>query len=64
LDSRWRKTGYLSESDQRRLPCALHAMRMACNSTFLLDHESDLGHKVDEPMTLLAPPDLSGAYLL
>ena len=39
-------------------------MRMACNSTFLLDHESDLGHKVDEPMTLLAPPDLSGAYLL
>ena len=51
--SRWRKTGYLSDADQRRLHCALQNMRMACNSTFLLDHESDHGHKVDELMTLL-----------
>lgn len=50
---RWRKTGYLSDADQRRLHCALQNMRMACNSTFLLDHESDHGHKVDELMTLL-----------
>ncbi|MDD5332324.1 MAG: DEAD/DEAH box helicase [Rhodoferax sp.] len=50
---RWRKTGYLSDVDQRRLRCALQNMRMACNSTFLLDHESDHGHKVDELMTLL-----------
>ena len=51
--SRWRKTGYLSDSDQRRLQCALQNMRMACNSTFLLDHETDHGNKVDELMTLL-----------
>ncbi|UUZ77881.1 DEAD/DEAH box helicase [Polaromonas sp. P1(28)-13] len=51
--SRWRKTGYLSDADQRRLQCALQNMRMACNSTFLLDHETDHGHKVDELMTLL-----------
>ena len=51
--SRWRKTGYLSDTDQRRLQCALQNMRMACNSTFLLDHETDHGHKVDELMTLL-----------
>ncbi len=50
---RWRKTGYLSDSDQRRLTCALQNMRMACNSTFLLDHETDYGNKVDELMTLL-----------
>ena len=50
---RWRKTGYLSDSDQRRLQCALQNMRMACNSTFLLDHETDHGNKVDELMTLL-----------
>lgn len=50
---RWRKTGYLSDSDQRRLTCALQNMRMACNSTWLLDHETDHGHKVDELMTLL-----------
>jgi hypothetical protein len=51
--SRWRKTGYLSDTDQRRLTCALQNMRMVCNSTFLLDHETDHGHKVDELMTLL-----------
>jgi len=51
--ARWRKTGYLSDTDQRRMHCALQNMRMACNSTFLLDHETDHGHKVDELMTLL-----------
>jgi superfamily II DNA or RNA helicase len=50
---RWRKTGYLSEADQRRLTCALQNMRMVCNSTWLLDHETDHGNKVDELMTLL-----------
>ena len=42
-----------SDKDQRRLTCALQNMRMACNSTFLLDHETDHGNKVDELMTLL-----------
>ena len=51
--SRWRKTGYLSDTDQRRLQCALQNMRMACISTWLLDHETDHGRKVDELMTLL-----------
>ena len=51
--SRWRKSGYLSDADQRRLTCALQNMRMACNSTFLLDHETDHGNKVDELMTVL-----------
>jgi superfamily II DNA or RNA helicase len=50
---RWRKTGYLSDADQRRLTCALQNMRMVCNSTYLLDHETDHGSKVDELMTLL-----------
>jgi superfamily II DNA or RNA helicase len=51
--SRWRKTGYLSDADQRRLTCCLQNMRMSCNSTYLLDHETDHGAKVDELMTLL-----------
>ena len=51
--ARWRKTGYLSDSDQHRLQCALQNMRMACNSTWLLDHETDFGHKADELVTLL-----------
>ncbi|MEY4563287.1 MAG: hypothetical protein RLZZ618_2564 [Pseudomonadota bacterium] len=45
---RWRKTGYLSDTDQRRLQCALQNMRMACNSTWLLDHKTDHGNKADE----------------
>ncbi len=51
--SRWRKTGYLSDSDQKRLHCALQNMRMACNSTWLLDKETDYGLKVDELMAVL-----------
>ncbi len=51
--ARWRKTGYLSDSDQHRLQCALQNMRMSCNSTWLLDHETDFGHKADELVTLL-----------
>ncbi len=50
---RWRKTGYLSDADQRRLQCALQNMRMSCTSTWLLDHETDHGNKVDELMTVL-----------
>ena len=45
---RWRKTKFLSDKDQRRLTCALQNMRMSCNSTFLLDQETDHGVKADE----------------
>ncbi len=50
----WRKTGYLSDADQRRLTCSLQNMRMSCNSTYLLDHETDHGVKADELATLLS----------
>jgi superfamily II DNA or RNA helicase len=45
---RWRKTRFLSEKDQRRLTCALQNMRMSCNSTYLLDQDTDHGVKADE----------------
>ncbi len=45
---RWRKTRFLSDKDQRRLTCALQNMRMSCNSTYLLDRETDHGVKADE----------------
>jgi superfamily II DNA or RNA helicase len=51
---RWRKTKYLSEIDQRRMTCALQNMRMSCNSTYLLDHETDHGVKADELGALLS----------
>ena len=45
---RWRRTRFLSEMDQRRMTCALQNMRMSCNSTYLLDQDSDHGVKADE----------------
>ena len=50
---RWRKTKFLSDLDQRRLTCALQNMRMSCNSTYLLDQETDHGVKADELAALL-----------
>jgi superfamily II DNA or RNA helicase len=51
--NRWRRTGFLSDADQRRLTCALQNMRMSCNSTYLLDQQTDHGVKADELMTML-----------
>jgi superfamily II DNA or RNA helicase len=45
---RWRKTRFLSDKDQRLLMIALQNMRMSCNSTYLLDQETDHGVKADE----------------
>lgn len=50
---KWRRYRFLSEADQRRLMIALQNMRMSCDSTYLLDHETDFGVKADELATLL-----------
>lgn len=34
--AKWRRLGFLSETDQRMLMIALQNMRMSCNSTYLL----------------------------
>jgi hypothetical protein len=38
------------------MTCALQNMRMVCNSSYLLDHKTNHGSKVDELMTLLEDP--------
>jgi superfamily II DNA or RNA helicase len=50
---KWRRYRFLSEADQRRLMAALQNMRMSCDSTYLLDHQTDIGVKADELATLL-----------
>ena len=45
---RWRRTKFLSDQDQRRMTAALQNMRMSCDSTYLLDQETDHGVKADE----------------
>jgi len=51
--AKWRRYGFLTETDQRRLMIALQNMRMSCNSTYLLDKKTDFGVKADELMTVL-----------
>ncbi len=50
---KWQRYKFLSEADQRRLMIALQCMRMSCDSTYLLDHQTDHGVKADELATLL-----------
>ena len=51
---RWKRVGVLREPEQRRLMIALQNMRMACNSTYLLDQETDHSVKPDELVALLS----------
>lgn len=51
--AKWRRFGFLSETDQRRLMIALQNMRMSCNSTYLLDKKTDFGIKADELVSVL-----------
>lgn len=53
LVAKWRRYGHLSEADQQRLLIALQMMRMACNSTYLVDHQTDHGVKADELLVVL-----------
>ncbi len=50
---KWRKYRFLSEADKRRLMIGLQNMRMSCDSTYLLDPETEFGKKPDEAVTLL-----------
>jgi SNF2 family DNA or RNA helicase len=45
---KWRKHRFLSEADQKRMQAALQSMRMAANSTYLIDPETQHGSKPDE----------------
>jgi superfamily II DNA or RNA helicase len=51
--AKWNRFKFLSEADQLRLRVALQYMRMSCDSTYLVDHETRHGVKVDELCKLL-----------
>lgn len=50
---KWRRFGFLSEADKQRLMICLQNMRMACDSSYLLDPSDDQSTKPDEFATLL-----------
>ncbi len=58
---KWRRYKFLSESDQRRLMIALQNMRMACDSSYLLDQGTNSGTKAAELATVLGELFESGA---
>jgi superfamily II DNA or RNA helicase len=50
---KWRRSRFLSDAEQRMLTCALQRMRMSCNSTWLIDRETDHGVKAGELIAFL-----------
>ncbi len=48
LAAKWRRYKFLCEADQRRLLIALNYMRMAADNTYLVDHKTVHGPKVEE----------------
>ena len=53
LVTRWRKTGFLKEEDRQRLMISLNMMRMVCNSTYILDQETNHQTKLDELFNII-----------
>ncbi|HEY5463153.1 MAG TPA: DEAD/DEAH box helicase [Hanamia sp.] len=53
LVARWRKMGFLSEEDRQRLMISLNMMRMVCNSTYIIDQETNHQTKLDELFNIL-----------
>jgi SNF2 family DNA or RNA helicase len=50
---RWQKMGFLREEDRQRLMISLNMMRMVCNSTYILDQETNHQTKLDELFNIL-----------
>jgi superfamily II DNA or RNA helicase len=53
LVEKWRRMKFLTEADKQRLMIALQRMRMACDSSYLLDSSRDEGLKKTEIATVL-----------
>ena len=53
LVAKWRQNHFLCEADQRRLMVALARMRMVSDNTWLIDHKTRFGPKVEELEILL-----------
>lgn len=53
LVAKWKRHRFLCEADQRRLLVALARMRMVSDNTWLIDHKTKFGPKVEELETLL-----------
>jgi ERCC4-related helicase len=53
LVNKWRRFGFLNETDRKRLILSLSQMRMVCDSTYILDQKSRHDTKIEEVMNIL-----------
>jgi len=53
LVNKWVRMQFLSESDRQKLLINLNIMRMACDSTYIIDQETRHDTKIDELMNIL-----------
>lgn len=51
--NRWKHVGFLKEEDRQRLMISLNMMRMVCNSTYIIDQETNHQTKLDELFDIL-----------
>jgi len=61
LVAKWRRYRFLCEADQRRMQIALAMMRMAADNTYLVDHETVHGPKLDELAVILRELVIEGS---
>ncbi len=53
LVNKWKKMGFLNEEDRQRLLNNLNMMRMVCDTTFIIDQETNYQTKLDELNNIL-----------
>lgn len=53
LVNKWKRMHFLSEEDRKKLMLNLGMMRMVCNSTYILDQETNHQTKLDELQNIL-----------
>lgn len=54
LVNKWIRQNYISEEDKERLFSSLNCMRMVCDSTYILNQNSNHGNKITELKELLS----------
>jgi len=53
LISKWKRLGFLPEKDRQKLMISLNMMRMACDSTYIIDQQTRHDTKIEELMDIL-----------
>ena len=53
LTDKWKRIGFLTEDERQRLMILMNQMRMVCDSTYIIDQETNFQTKIDELFNIL-----------